>query len=128
MKNAVLGYSICLLTLVGCAAMDGGWTRTELYLGLTRPTGADVTEAELKTFLDEVVTPRFPAGFTVVNAEGRWREESGRVRVEPSRVLVIFRQAGAESERKIEEIRTTYKTRFNQEAVLRVDDAEKVSF
>jgi len=37
--------------------------RTELFFGLSRPSGPDIKEAEFVVFLDEIVTPRFPDGF-----------------------------------------------------------------
>jgi len=102
--------------------------RTELYFGMTRPGGVDVMEIEFQTFLEQVVTPRFPQGYTVLNGQGHWREQQGRLRVEPTRVLVIFHGTGTDEQQKIEEIRSEYKKRFTQEAVLRVDDVETVSF
>lgn len=102
--------------------------RTELYFGLTRPGGADITDAEFELFLDEVVSPRFPAGHTILAAQGRWREQSGRLRKEASRVLVVLHPADERANRQLEEIRQLYKTRFAQEAVLRVDGIEKVAF
>src|SRR3954467_1710176 len=53
--------------------------RTELYCGLSRPKGPDVTQAEWAAFLDEVVTPRFPDGFSVTDEYGQYREASGRL-------------------------------------------------
>ena len=122
-----------LILITWIAALSSGcssnaWNQTELYLGMTRPGGADVTDAEFQSFLDEVVTPLFPDGYTVMPAEGRWREQSGVVRTESSRVLIILYRATPNEDRKIERIRDTYKSRFNQEAVLRVDDRADVSF
>ena len=49
---------------------------SRLYLGQTTPAGV-VTEAQWRTFVAESVTPRFPAGFTELQAQGRWRDERG---------------------------------------------------
>ena len=46
------------------------FARTELYFGTARPEGA-VTDEEFQAFIDREVTSRFPAGLTVVKAEGR---------------------------------------------------------
>ena len=110
------------------AAVAQTWTRTELYFGMSRPNGGpDVMDLEFQSFLDEIVTPRFPDGFTVLRADGQWREQSQRIAKERSRVLVIFRSRTRGDDAKIEQIRNEYKTRFAQEAVLRVDDVQRVS-
>jgi hypothetical protein len=52
------------------------FARTELFFGTAKPGGA-VTEEEFRTFLDEVVTPLFPDGLTVVKADGQFRGADG---------------------------------------------------
>lgn len=99
------------------------YVRTELYFGMSRKSGPDVTEEEFEKFVDEFVTPRFPDGLTVIDAHGQWREADATVIKERSKLLVFIyprkerRAAGS----KIEEIRTEYKRRFSQESVLRLD-------
>jgi hypothetical protein len=102
--------------------------RTELYFGLSRPDGGVVTDEQWREFLNSTVTPLFPQGLTVVEASGQWREESGRIAREPSRVLVLLHAATAEDNEKIERVRAAYKAKFAQEAVLRTDGAARVSF
>jgi hypothetical protein len=102
--------------------------RTELFFGLSRPNGADVTDAEFTKFLTDEVTPRFPSGYSVIVVQGHWREQNGRDREEPSRVLILLHARSAEDEVKLEQLRSIYKARFAQEAVLRTDEWEKVSF
>src|SRR5947209_19923987 len=73
----------------GCAVA------TRLFFGLSRPDGGVVSEAEWRAFLADAVTPRFPAGFTVVAAEGQWRDEaSAAVLRETSRILLIVHPEG----------------------------------
>jgi hypothetical protein len=52
------------------------FVRTELYFGTAKPAGA-VTEAEFKKFLDDVVTPLFPDGLTVIKGDGQFKGEDG---------------------------------------------------
>jgi hypothetical protein len=120
-------FACALLTLSGCASQQQ-WTRTELLFGLSRPGGEDVTDAEFQAFLDQVVTPRFAQGYTVLSAQGRWREQTGVQRVEQARMVIIVHQHNAQGSREIDEIRNQYKSLFGQEAVLRVDDRQQVSF
>jgi hypothetical protein len=102
--------------------------RTELYFGLSRPGGV-VTEEEFQTFLDAVVTPRFPDGLTVLSAKGQFREAtSATPRKEDARILILLYPFSKSSNRAVEEIRESYKTRFDQQSVLRMDEASCVSF
>lgn len=96
-------------------------------MGLARKDQPEVTEGEWAAFLEEVVTPRFPDGITVLSARGQWRQ-GGEVVRESSKALIIFHQQTAGVERAIEEVRAEYVRRFSQDAVLRVDDRVIVRF
>jgi hypothetical protein len=102
-----------------CEARDTALVRDVLYFGRNRPSGGEVADADWERFLDEVVTPRFPAGLTVVEARGRWRGRSGTVESERTEVVTLLHAADSASQRAIEEIAMEYKRRFDQEAVLR---------
>lgn len=114
----------------GAACRSGAapYARLELLFGLGKPGGGEVSEEEWRAFLEAEVTPRFPDGLTVLAAYGQWRDRSGEIAREPSRVLVIWHRRGADSETAIEAIRQAYKTQFGQESVMRVDGASCVSF
>src|SRR5688572_26537686 len=47
--------------------------RTELFFGLARPDGSRVSVDEFQQFLDQEVTPRFPAGLTLLGGDGQFR-------------------------------------------------------
>jgi hypothetical protein len=104
------------------------FVRTELFFGSERPDKGEVSAEEFKQFLDEEVTPRFPDGLTLLTGFGQFREASGETVQETSFVLVLLypREFAKESSAKIEEIRTRYIERFEQESVLRVDDPRPV--
>lgn len=121
-------FPLLLILLMTSCMPHAHWARTELYFGMSRPDGKMVSDDDFEKFLADTVSPRFPDGFTVMNAQGHWREQTGLQRTEPSRILVIFRPVNSETGRAIEEIRSAYKTRFAQKAVLRIDDLEKVAF
>lgn len=120
----------CALALAGCAGAPpqpeaagpslGACAQriaARLYLGLEMP-GGRVTEAAWQGFVDEVVTPRFPDGFTVLRGEGQWRGGDGRITREPSRVLEVIGAEGPARRQALAEIVDAYKARFRQEAVL----------
>lgn len=98
-----------------------------LYFGANKPQ-ATVTPQEWETFVDTVVTPRFPQGLSVLQAAGQWRNAQGVIEREASRVLQIVHEGSAREEAAITEIVAHYKTQQQQEAVMRVRAAACVSF
>ena len=101
---------------------------TELFFGTARPDGTAVTLAEWRGFLDEEITPRFPDGLTVMTGLGQWQEADETVVQERSMQVILLypREFARESGAEIEEIRAAYEDAFQQESVLRSDDAMPV--
>lgn len=126
MKRLCLIVLVALL-LAGCVS-SGTWTRSEMYFGLQRRDGASVTEREWASFVEDVVTPRFPAGLTVFDGAGQWRNAASRIEREPSKVLVILHPRSESIDAKIDEVRRLYCERFNQEAVMKVTSVARVAF
>ena len=90
----------------------------QLFFGRNIKGGGGVSDADWKIFLAEAVTPRFPAGLTVLEASGQWRQRStGRIISERSTVVEIVTDAAPETIAKFDAIRTDYKLRFHQESV-----------
>lgn len=129
----------CLLVFaaLGCTSVhDSGrrgqapplsrMVRTELYFGLSSRS-SPVTEREFQNFLETSVTPRFPDGYTVCDAEGRWGEQ-GRTVKEPSRILILLHAGRDADHAKLELIRQEYRFRFDQSSVLRVDVPVRAGF
>ena len=102
--------------------------RTELYFGLTKADKSTMTDEEWSLFVDEIITPRFPEGFTVVDGKGQWRNETGKIAKESSKIFIVVypRKDRTSAGKKIDEIRDEYKKRFDQESVLRVDITKSV--
>lgn len=90
-----------------------------LYFGTETPSGSVTPEAWAQ-FLSETVTPRFPEGLSTWQASGQWRSASGKIMREPSYVLSLVHPEDARLNEAVQEIIAFYKTRFRQEAVLRV--------
>ena len=87
-----------------------------------------VSDADLTTFLNDVVTPRFPAGLTLWAAVGRWRDSTGTVVREDSFVLDLIHDATAAADAAIQDVVAAYKRRFHQTSVLLVRQRVRVSF
>ena len=113
-----------------CSGLAGAeaFARTELFFGLSRPGGV-VPEQDFKGFVDAYVTPRFPEGLTLISGVGQFRDASGTTIVEGSKLLILlYPRRDRDADRKIEQIRSDYKRAFQQQSVLRSDDASCVSF
>jgi hypothetical protein len=95
-----------------------------LYFGTQKPEGGVVSEADWQQFLAEVVTPRFPGGFTTWEANGQWRDKSGVIEHERTHVLQIVDPG----EGKLREIVAAYKRQFRQESVMRLHSRAGVTF
>ena len=91
-----------------------------LSFGRNIPTGGTVSDSAWYAFLDEVVTPRFPDGFSVLRGEGQWRYADGRIEREGGFILELFHAPGSPPDSTFEAIAREYMRRFNQEAVARV--------
>lgn len=105
-------------------AVGDPFIRTELFFGTQKPDGSEVTAKQWKKFLNNEITPRFPDGLTVLTGSGQFRDSSGEIIKETSRVLILLYpvETQAESSVKIEQIREAYKQAFQQQSVLRADD------
>jgi hypothetical protein len=103
--------------------------RTELYFGLSKPGGSEVTPEEWAQFLADEVTPRFPGGFTVIEALGQYQGDDKKIVKEKSRVLILLyeKKDRKRINVKIEDIRQAYKKVFQQESVMRLDMRQTVN-
>ena len=113
---------------LACRAGSTSMARLELLFGLGKRDGGTISDVDWAAFLDAEVTPRFPAGLTVLSGYGQWRGDTGPLTKEASRVLLVWYAPGPDSEHKIEAIRTAYRERFGQDSVMRVDGRSCVSF
>jgi hypothetical protein len=91
--------------------------RTTLYFGLSRKTGT-VSESQWRNFLRDHVTPRFPQGLTVWEANGQWRRADGMIVREPAKVLLLVHEQSPAVHAAIAGIIEDYKKAFEQESVL----------
>jgi hypothetical protein len=105
------------------------WARTELFFGTSKPDGTSVSDDKFKRFLDQEVTPRFPDGLTLLTGSGQFKNSSGVIIQEKSKVLILlYPLDDSSASNRIEAIREAYKRAFQQESVLRVDSRAGVSF
>lgn len=106
------------------------FARTELFFGLNKPNGSQVSEAEFQRFLTYQVTPRFPTGLTLLSGSGQFKNSDNIIEREPSKLLILLYpiQETDDSTQKLQEIRRAYQARFQQESVLQAQEISCVSF
>jgi len=90
---------------------------SRLYFGQATPVGA-VTSAQWRAFVAQSVTPRFPAGFTELQAQGHWRDDRGTIVEEETRIVEIAHDGASLSRERVRDVAAEYKTRFAQQSVL----------
>jgi len=115
--------TIACTEAIAVSADSAPFYRTELFFGLSIPGGGRVSDDEWSQFTADVITSRFPDGFTIIDATGQYKQKDDQVIREPSKVIVFLYpvRMRTAARRRIEEIRRAYVRRFKQESVLRVD-------
>ena len=111
----------------GCHGGEQAAVADTLYFGTREPHGV-VTDEEWTGFLKDVVTPRFPRGFTVTDASGQWLSASGAPVRESTHILYLVHPDNEANDALLARVITEYRTRFAQESVLRVKVKACVAF
>ncbi len=106
------------------------WVETRLYFGLG-PVGEppEAREAQWQEFLNKEVTPRFPAGLSVVDVYGQW-QGAGQPAPERlrSKMLIVDYPRTPANAAKVEAIRAAWKQLTGDKSVLRITEPADVSF
>jgi hypothetical protein len=93
--------------------------RVELMFGRNVGDDLAVTEDAWAGFLASEVVPRFPYGFSVVDAAGpRTDKPTNLFLSEPSKIVIIIAPDGPETEQRIAAVEAAYKRRFQQQSVV----------
>jgi hypothetical protein len=104
------------VSVQGCGAATPQ-LKTTLYFGGARPKGS-VSELDWQLFLRDEVTPRFPNGMTVWDAEGQWRGSRGELGHERTKVLLVVHPGTEAARQAIRAVIEKYRKAFDQESVL----------
>jgi hypothetical protein len=125
--TSVRSAVILTIFLAACASVappiENAVISDRLFCGLSIPGGGEVSQRDLDTFIAEVVTPRFPDGFTIWRAKGQWRGGD-----EQTIVFEILHPFDAMLDAKVKQIAEEYRRRFHQEAVMRVTLPARMEF
>ena len=87
----------------------------QLFMGRSYQ-GREVSDADWARFASEVITPRFPEGFTALDATGQWRGPDGIVR-EKTKVLLVSAPDEPATRGALADISAAYRQRFHQQSV-----------
>jgi len=126
-----------LLLLAGCAGAVPSCppglqpaTVLEVFFGRSAGGREVVADADWARFVDEVVTPAFPDGMTVLDGAGQWRGRDGLVARERSKLLVVAVPGGTPTEAmdRLAPISAAYRARFAQESVMALTREGCVAF
>ena len=117
----------------GAACPEGlePFTEFNFYFGLETGDGSEVTEEEWRTFLADIVTPRFPDGLTVLDARGQWLDaDANRLYRERTKLLnvLIPAEVSADAKRSLDEIARGYLEQFNQQVVFKTSSPACAGF
>lgn len=125
MKKLILPFF--LFSFVGCSPYS--YVLEKIYFGRNIDSDSIVSDSSWTVFKNEVITPKFPQGYTVHNAEGQWRDSAGNIIQEKTFLLeIIHLNDDSVSYRAARQIISEYKTKFKQEAVLQVIVPTNVNF
>jgi hypothetical protein len=90
---------------------------SQLYFG----RGRTAPDADWERFVADIVTPRFPDGFTILDATGQYRTRDGHIGRERTKILIVAHDGSPAHIAALHEIAAAYRTMFHQESVLEVD-------
>jgi hypothetical protein len=100
----------------------------QLFFGRNDGDNPGVSDAAFGKFVDEELTPRFPDGLTILDGGGQWRGPENKLIRESSKIVLIVLPGKGDVNKRIEAVRSAYKTRFKQDSVLLITQAACVSF
>jgi hypothetical protein len=116
---------VAALALTGCATAPRAGTcpggHAELrtaQLFLTAPPPARLSDEDVRRFVEQEVTPRFPRGVTVMDSTAPAKaSDPVLVRDAPKMLMIVLPPRG-DSYAAVEAVRAAYRGRFRQDAVV----------
>jgi uncharacterized protein DUF3574 len=121
--------TMMVVALAGCAGADPAPHRcllppeermlvAELFFGRDIRGRAPLSDAEWNAFAADIVTPNFPAGFTVSDGEGQWQNPTtGRIGHERTKILLVAARRTSDLAARLSAVIDAYKARFHQQSV-----------
>ena len=99
-------------------ASEQSFTIVQLFFGRAIPGRGPLTEAEWSDFAAKSITAQFPDGFTVVDGDGQWFDQSTGLLVhEPSKILIAAADPDSDLAARIGAVVDAYRAQFHQKSV-----------
>lgn len=90
----------------------------ELFFGRNIRGRQPLTDGEWADFAAQIVTPNFPAGFTVSDGEGQWQNpQTHEIGRERTKILLIAARRSPDLGQRLSAVMEAYKVRFHQQSV-----------
>ena len=90
----------------------------ELFFGRSIRGREPLTDVEWADFAAQAVTPNFPDGFTVFDADGQWQNPvTGIIGRERTKILLVAAKRSPDLASRLTAVIEAYKTRFHQQSV-----------
>jgi hypothetical protein len=118
---------VALFVAAACASQQD-IVIDRLFFGTNIPNGGHVSDDEWKTFVREVVTPRFKDGLTIFEGDGQWLDPRGDLVREHVMVVEVAHARTSAVDNDLRAIAGEYKKRFHQDAVLRLTVPARMVF
>ncbi|MCP9319028.1 DUF3574 domain-containing protein [Acetobacter persici] len=111
-QNALQGHTLC------ASLQSHAMLNITLLFGQTRPHGKAISASEWRDFVKNTLTPAFPAGLSVLSAQGQWQNPTtGQTTQEPARLVMILTEPTQDVATRLQTIRSRYKEQFQQQSV-----------
>jgi hypothetical protein len=98
-----------------------------LYFGLSSPDGT-ISASDWQSYLEDVVTPHFPEGFTVFDSHGQWKDPEGVIIKEPGKVITHYYTIDDNKSEPINAVIEGFKERHQAQSVIREKNVICLSF
>jgi hypothetical protein len=113
-----LAFTSCAPSALECRPGAKAMNVTQMFFGRDIYGKGEVSEAQWTQFVRDTIIPRFPDGFTVLDATGQYLDTQRNAAIsEKSKVVIIAAGDDEAARAKLTQIAETYKTHFEQQAV-----------
>lgn len=103
--------------------------QVDLLFGRNIAGVGEVSEEQFQAFVDQIITPQFPDGLTIFDANGQYLDSTDTLIQEPAKVVSLILEDTQTNETAIDSIVKSYIQQFQQESVLQaVNESITVSF
>ena len=123
---------LCALTLAACGSFgpkpaaappcplpgQSRYAVAELFFGRDIPGRGPLTDVEWENFAARTITAQFPDGFTVMDGDGQWFDQtSGKLVREPSKILLVAADPDSDLKTRLGSVIAAYRAQFQQRSV-----------